>query len=179
MSLYRRYDCIVIMSLCKYCGSDSADDSDVCLSCRRIIDVLRKDSTPGKINGFDFNDVKKNKGIACLSYLPFLFILPLFLIPKSKYALYHAGYGFRLTLLGIVFKITDIIIKLLFNIFFKTTFNKGTVFEYSAISEAGSTFSLVFGITVTAIYCILLITGVYYAYKCLIINLPFTKKHKN
>lgn len=167
------------MSLCKYCGSDFADDSEVCISCRRIIDVLRKESPPVKINGFDFNDVKKNKSIACISYLPFLFILPLFLSPKSKYALYHAGYGLRLTLLGVVFKIADIIIKLLFNIFFKTTFNKGTVFEYSAISEVGTTISLIFGITVTIIYCILLITGVYYAYKCLIISLPLIKKHKN
>ncbi len=166
------------MSLCKYCGSDSADDSEVCLSCRRIIDALKKDSTPLKINGFDFNDVKKNKSIACLSYLPFLFILPLFLSPKSKYALYHAGYGFRLTLFGIVSKIADIVIKLIFNVFFKTTYNKGTVFEYSAVSEVGTVISLVFGISVTIIYCILLITGVFYAYKCLIINFPFTKKHK-
>lgn len=167
------------MSSCKYCGSDSEDDSEVCYSCRRIIDVLRKDSPPVKINGFDFNDVKKNKSIACLSYIPFLFILPLFLSPKSKYALYHAGYGFRLTLLGIIFKIADMIIEFLFNIFFKTTFNKGTVFEYSAISEVGTMISFLFGITVMIIYCILLITGVYFAYKCLIINLSFKKKHKN
>ena len=163
------------MSLCKYCGSEVSDESEICLSCRRIIDVIRKEAPPQRINGFDANDVKKNKSLSCIAYLPFLFILPLLLSPKSKYALYHAGYGFRLTVLGIVFKITDILLKIFLNVFFKSTYNEGTAFEYSAVNETGAMLSFVFGTAVLVIYSILLIAGVFSAYKCLVINLPKIK----
>lgn len=166
------------MSLCKYCGSDTADDSRICLSCRRMIEALKKDILPIKINGFDINDVNKNKSIACLCYLPFMFLLPLAVCPKSKYARYHAGYGFRLTLFGIIFAAADIIIKFIFNAFFKYIYNKGTIFEFTAVSANGKIISLVFGISVMSVYCILLITGVYCAYKCQTISLPFIKKRK-
>lgn len=160
------------MSLCKYCNSDVSGDGDICSACRRLIDVIKKESSPVKINGFDYNDVKKNRSLACLSYLPFLFVIPLFLNPKSRYALYHAGYGFRLTVLGIVFKLTDIIIKTINHVFFKTVYNEGTAFEYSAVSNTANIIGLIFAVTFTLIYCILLICGVYCAYKCFTIKLP-------
>lgn len=167
------------MSLCKYCGSDTADESEICGACRRIIDQIKRDTLPVKINGFDYNDVKKNKNIACLAYLPFLFLLPVFFSTKSKYALYHAGYGFRLTLIGISIKIFDIIIKIISDTFFKTIYNEGTVFEYSAVSEIAAIVSLAFGIVTTVTYCILIIIGVYHAYNCLPVNLLFAKRNKN
>lgn len=163
------------MSLCKYCGSEVNDESEVCISCRWTIDVLRKENPPQKINGFDANDIKKNKSLACLAYLPFLFILPHLLSPKSKYALYHAGYGFRLTILGIIFKISDILLKISLNVFFKYTYNEGTAFEYSTVNETGTMLSFVFGTAVLVIYSLLLVAGVFSAYKCLIISLPKLK----
>jgi hypothetical protein len=166
------------MSLCKYCGSDTADDRKICLHCKRLIEALKKDMPPIKINGFDINDVKKNKSIACLSYLPFLFLLPLLICPKSKYAIYHAGYGFRLTLSGIVLTTVDIIIRFIFNTFFPLIYNKGTSFEYISFNATGNIISLVFGISAMSVYLILLITGVYCAYKCKIINLLFIKNKK-
>ncbi|MDD4773582.1 MAG: hypothetical protein PHZ09_08250 [Eubacteriales bacterium] len=129
-----------------------------------------------KINGFDYNDFKKNRNLACLSYLPFMFVIPLFFNPGSRYALYHAGYGFRLTVLGIIFKLADIVIKALNSVFLKTVHNEGTAFEYSAISNAGNIISLIFGVAFTLIYCILLVVGVFCAYKCIIISLPKFKR---
>lgn len=144
------------MSLCKYCGADIKDDKEICLYCRRMIEILKKETQTVKINGFDITDVKKNRSIACLSYLPLLFIIPLIICPKSKYAIYHAAYGFRLSILGMIFIIAGFIIKLAFN-----------------------NISMIFEIILMSVYFLLLIIGVYCAYNCITIKNPLVKKKKN
>jgi hypothetical protein len=136
-----------------------------------MIETLKKDIPPIKINGFDINDVKKNKSIACLSYLPFLFLLPLAVCPKSKYAINHAVYGYRLTVLGIILIIADIIIKFIIKTIFKLIYN-------GEVNSSGNIISLVFGISAMSVYGLLFITGVYSAFKCKTIHFPFIKKHK-
>lgn len=58
--------------------------------------------TPDTTTMYDTYDIQENKVWAILSYLPVLFILPLFVNGgQSKFAKYHANQGFILFLLDI------------------------------------------------------------------------------
>lgn len=49
----------------------------------------------------DPQDAKDNKLFAILAYIPFLFLIPLFAAPQSKFAKYHANQGLLLTIVSI------------------------------------------------------------------------------
>jgi len=48
---------------------------------------------PHDDGGFYAQDIERNKGLAALSYIPFLFLLPLIACPESRYARFHANQG--------------------------------------------------------------------------------------
>lgn len=67
---------------------------------------LRTDHT----HEFDPMDIQNNKGVACVSYLGPLFIIPLLSAPNSKFAKFHANQGL---LLFITFSAGSIMIGIL------------------------------------------------------------------
>ncbi len=72
---------------------------------------------------FNLTDIKKNRGLACLCYIPFFFILPPIIAPKSKYAEFHAVNGMRFTFLGITISIVLILKKLFLVYFYRADIN--------------------------------------------------------
>ena len=52
---------------------------------------------------FESNDIAENKGMALLSYIFFLFVIPLFAAPNSKFARYHANQGLILFIVSAAF----------------------------------------------------------------------------
>lgn len=79
------------------------------------INVINQNNLGLKIqneNFFDEEDIEKNKYIAVFAYLPFLFIIPLFLKRESQFCQKHARQGlvwFALQLVTFIFYFVPII----------------------------------------------------------------------
>lgn len=69
-----------------------------------------------EVNVFDPQDVEKNKVYALLSYLGFLFIVPLLAAKDSPYAKFHANQGIVLFITGIGINIANFIISIILGI---------------------------------------------------------------
>ncbi len=52
---------------------------------------------------FDAQDIEKHKGVACLSYVFLLFLVPLLTVKESKFAQFHAKQGMILFIVWMVF----------------------------------------------------------------------------
>lgn len=59
----------------------------------------------------DPQDAEKNKLFGILSYIPFLFLIPLFATPDSKFAKFHANQGLLLTIVAVILWIVQRIIN--------------------------------------------------------------------
>lgn len=70
-----------------------------------------------EIHVFDPQDIEKNKVYALLSYLGFLFIVPLLAAKDSPYARFHANQGIVLFITGIAVSTANTIIAILLSIF--------------------------------------------------------------
>lgn len=70
-----------------------------------------------EIHVFDPQDIEKNKVYALLSYLGFLFIVPLLAAKDSPYARFHANQGIVLFITGIAVSTANTIIAILLGIF--------------------------------------------------------------
>ena len=53
-------------------------------------------------SGFDAQDIQKHKGIACLSYIFLLFLVPLLTEKESRFAQFHAKQGMALFIAWVV-----------------------------------------------------------------------------
>ena len=60
-----------------------------------------KEETKDEAMG-DPKDIEKNKGVALLSYILFLFLIPMFLKRKSHFCQFHAKQGLVLFIAGII-----------------------------------------------------------------------------
>ncbi|MCL2109758.1 MAG: hypothetical protein FWH20_10485 [Oscillospiraceae bacterium] len=57
---------------------------------------------------FDPADIEANKGMALLSYVGILFVIPLFAIPQSKYARFHVNQGIILMLVWVALSVLNL-----------------------------------------------------------------------
>lgn len=70
-------------------------------------DVLNtKDST----SSFDKSDIEDNKIMGILAYIFFLFLVPLFAAPNSKFAKFHANQGCVLFILEVLFTVVTTVL---------------------------------------------------------------------
>lgn len=109
------------MAFCSKCGAQLPDGTQFCPSCgaqqgaaapaqdapqtepaQGGFDVQKILDTPDFTNTMDPADIEQNKGMAILSYIWFLFIVPIFAAPQSKFAKFHANQGFVLFICWIV-----------------------------------------------------------------------------
>ena len=65
-------------------------------------DVL---NTADTTSSFNKSDIEENKIMALLSYIFFLFLVPLFAAPNSKFAKFHANQGCVLFILEVLFAV--------------------------------------------------------------------------
>lgn len=67
-------------------------------------------NTPDTTSQYDPQDIEKNKVMALLSYIGFLFIVPLFAAKDSKFARFHANQGIVLFIAAIVLNIVSVLL---------------------------------------------------------------------
>lgn len=70
-------------------------------------------NTPDATNQFDPADIEKNKTMAILSYLGFLFLVPLLAAKDSPFAKFHANQGLVLFIFDIIVTVVSTILGIL------------------------------------------------------------------
>jgi uncharacterized membrane protein len=105
-------------------------------------------NTANTTGEFDPQDIQRGKGIAWLSYLGILFLIPLFGSQNSKFCRYHANQGLVLLIFEIAYWIAFGIISGIFLGIAYATFSIGLITVWNVISTilraVGSIWMLVF-----------------------------------
>lgn len=87
------------MPTCSKCGAQLPENTFTCPNCGTPnVSVEGQDYTAQ----FDTNDIQQNKIVAFLSYIGFLFIIPLLAAPQSPFARFHANQGLVLFILDMI-----------------------------------------------------------------------------
>lgn len=111
------------MAFCSKCGTNLEDSAKFCHSCGQpVYNEQNKEKgeggqsgntvfdTPDITNEFSSDDIEKNKGMAVISYISILCLIPLFVSKDSKFAQFHAKQGFNLFILEAIWCVANIII---------------------------------------------------------------------
>jgi len=108
------------MSTCPKCGASVEDGVKFCQTCGEAIPAAGQNdaqqnnfqstinnlgNTPDSTDEFDQADINANKGLACLSYLSLLVLIPLFVAKESKFARFHVNQGLVLAVAGIALSV--------------------------------------------------------------------------
>ncbi|MDR0222042.1 MAG: hypothetical protein LBI38_00690 [Oscillospiraceae bacterium] len=98
------------MAFCDKCGKHLSEGETVCRECGSVAGGVNFNrafdnfmNTEDSTGEFSADDIKSNYGVAAVSYLPILFIIPLAMAPDSKFARFHANQGIVLFIFEIVF----------------------------------------------------------------------------
>lgn len=70
------------------------------------------DDTPAVGPAADSSDIEQNKGLAVISYIGPLFIIPLLTAKDSEFAMFHANQGLLLFIAEVVFWVVVIVLAL-------------------------------------------------------------------
>lgn len=89
------------MLFCKKCGNGVPEGSKYCPSCGMPVPPAQDfaarvrdwNDTDDTTNQFYPEDIRSNKGMAVLSYLGILVLIPIFAASHSRFARYHANQG--------------------------------------------------------------------------------------
>lgn len=115
-------------STCPKCGTVLKENDRFCPSCGAPIGQSAQppqadggfaakaadlNHTPDTTAAFDPDDIAKNKGLAALSYLTVLVLVPLLAAKDSKYARFHANQGLVLLLVEVAYFIVCVILNLI------------------------------------------------------------------
>ncbi|MFV0351644.1 MAG: hypothetical protein ACK5JF_04945 [Oscillospiraceae bacterium] len=83
-------------------------------------------NTPDQTSQFDPADIAANKGMAILSYLGFLFLIPLLAAPNSRFARFHVNQGLVLFIAEAAY---GIVYGVLTTIFYAISWVLGAIFS--------------------------------------------------
>ncbi len=109
----------------------------------------------------DPQDAEKNKFFGILAYFPFLFLIPLFAAPDSKFSKFHANQGLLLTIVAVIlWVIQKILNSIIIKIMYRNIWNNP--FSYAA---GGGIATSIVGLVVWAIITVLAIIGIVSANK--------------
>ncbi|MFV0399743.1 MAG: DUF4870 domain-containing protein [Oscillospiraceae bacterium] len=76
-------------------------------------DLNNLNNTPDSTANFDPKDIEENKVMALLSYIGFLFLVPMLAKKESPYAQFHAKQGANLFILEIIVSVVFFILGLI------------------------------------------------------------------
>ena len=115
------------MAYCQNCGAEVQEGSAFCLHCGAPVEnggtktaeakpdfnatVQKLTDTADTTFSFDPADIEKNKGMALLSYLSWLVLIPLLAGNKSPYVRFHANQGLVLAIVEIVWGVVSAILS--------------------------------------------------------------------
>lgn len=120
------------MKYCTKCGAELSDEVKFCPSCGQATEVkteteqkeAKKEEYQKKIedavtdfvntkdetDDFDAEDIAKNKALSILSYIGFLFIIPIIAAPQSKFAKFHANQGLNLFIAELIIGVASSVV---------------------------------------------------------------------
>lgn len=123
--MFKYYSEVTTMAFCNKCGNQLPDGANNCPNCGAPAGNTQQNTqnaqdfvnnmmnTNDTTSQFDPQDINNNKGMSVLTYIGFLFLVPLLACPNSKFARYHTNQGLVLFLLefalGVVTGILGII----------------------------------------------------------------------
>ena len=110
------------MAYCVKCGRQLPEAAKFCPDCGSA--TVKDNASEGFksavernvgdiTSSFDPADIEKNKVVAGLSYLGFLFFLPLLACPESRFAKFHANQAFMLFVTGIAWSVIGRILNVI------------------------------------------------------------------
>lgn len=83
----------------------------------KIQDFIKTNETPDDFtNEFEAEDIQENKGMALLSYIYILFLIPMLAAPNSKFAKFHVNQGIILFILNIIINIAISVVSFIFGL---------------------------------------------------------------
>lgn len=105
------------MITCKHCGNSMEDNANFCSNCGAAAGTdapaVQTDSIDVGELETDAQDISANKGMAALSYLGILVLIPWFAAPNSKFARFHAKQGILLCIADIVYLLLSFLLNLI------------------------------------------------------------------
>lgn len=123
------------MAYCKNCGQQLPDNANACPSCGAFVNdqgAYQQQNTPVTPVVTGDQDIQQNRGIAWLSYVGILFLIPMFIRKESPYCQFHVKQGATLFALEVAYNVVVNIILLLlpYQIYgvFSTIFNLVNIF---------------------------------------------------
>ena len=138
------------MAFCKNCGQELKEGVQFCASCGTPVDpqpqqeAPQQQAQPQQQTQYapPVDDVAANKGIAWLSYMGPLFLVPMFARKFSKYCQFHVKQGITLCAAAIAYGITINILLLIIGLIFPG----GSFLGYHYHSGVYNFFNLVFNL---------------------------------
>lgn len=114
---------------CPYCGhnlkevvDEVVDEEIEEVEEQKLDEEVEEENQDPCLEGYEKDDIEKNKIYSVFSYLSFLFIIPLIACPNSKYAKFHVNQGIILCILNVLFSALMKLFEYLSNtIFFDIT----------------------------------------------------------
>lgn len=144
------------MAFCKNCGAQVEDGIKFCASCGTPVDQQAAPAQPAVQQAQPAApaqpvltgeaDVQANKGMAALSYLGILLLVPLFARKNSEYCQHHVKQGFTLAAFSLCFSIVYFILNAIISAIFPPTLKYGFLTYYYAPSAASVIWSIIGGI---------------------------------
>lgn len=134
------------MKFCKNCGTQLNDNAGFCPSCGAAAgDAPQQAAAPQQTAPVQPQvltgdaDVQQNKGIAWLSYLGLLLLVPLFARKNSEYCKFHVKQGATLLAVTLAYTIVTEILKAIIRAIFPGSINysllRGYYYESSVVTN--------------------------------------------
>ncbi len=160
------------MAFCKNCGQQMNDDAVFCANCGTPVDNAQQAQSqqqaqqnyqapvqPTVVTGDA--DVQQNRGLAWLSYVGLLFLVPLFARKNSAYCQFHVKQGVTLCACEIVYLIAKSILLAIINAIAPGHY---TWYGYYTHSTLYNVFNIIFGL-VYIFFVVVMIIGIVSAAK--------------
>ena len=158
------------MAFCSNCGQQLPEGANACPNCGTFVNPQAAPQQPvdpqAQLGAAPVNatvmpdqDTQQNRGIAWLSYVGPLFLIPMFARKNSPYCQYHVKQGATLCAFNLVYTIVTQILLAIINAIFPGEYEYGIFFTYYDYSTVYKIFNFLF-IAGSIFLCVIAIIGI-------------------